>query len=660
MIELFLLLSISKTFLACSYHQPPVIVSTLPHHVIPGSSLECIAEGEPTPALRWLHNGIEITGERNNVLKVNMSGYFQCEASNHYGMAKSDVVLATQKENLSKRESKSLSWIEPPKTQVAPYGSRVELMCKANRKQGTDIKWYKNGKIVKEATEAVFVIETLGDPDVANYACNVSESFGYVYKNVAVNIALEDVRIKQKPSPDMIVSSGSMVQLPCLAVGYPRPNITWKYNGSIIQNSGNIDINDVNGTLMILKAEPENGGEYNCSAKNHQEDSVKTFLTVARKIKIKNGPSDMNITVFSSVILNCSIVADMVNSITVMWKKNNLDLGLVGISKNKRIDTDENYSLRIRNVTLDDSGRYTCVAFDGTHEVSASATLTVRGFAPILAVSSWPTDKLEGQDVVMECKILEGYPLPIITWEKDGIPLNTTSNSPVLCLDSVKPEYSGDYRCKASNTWGTDTFLIPLRVRRRSRIISTASTYKLVKGESLLINCESEVDKALQESTNTIWYREDERLNATAYKSKHKFLSNGSLIITDLAHSDLGTYSCSLVNRLEETSRIKQGEVISSELELVVLIIILLVLFVIIAISIVLCLTCHHIGSYRVHKAKIKDFSRKSHSNVLMHIPMKKMLSIGSQPPSVGSVTSIEDLLHLGMQEEGSFAGNYQ
>ena len=181
-----------------------------------------------------------------------------------------------------------------------------------------------------------------------------------------------------------------------------------------------------------------------------------------------------------------------------------------------------------------------------------------------------------------------------------------------------------------------------------------------MKGESLLIDCESEVDKALQESTNTIWFREDERLNATAHKSKHRFLSNGSLIITDLAPSDLGTYSCSLMNRLEETSRIKQGELISSELELAVLLIILLVLFVIVAISIVLCLTCHHIGSYRVHKAKLKDFSRKSSSNVLMHIPMKKMLSIGSQPPSVGSVTSIDDLLHLGMQEEGSFAGKYQ
>ena len=144
-----------------------------------------------------------------------------------------------------------------------------------------------------------------------------------------------------------------------------------------------------------------------------------------------------------------------------------------------------------------------------THKVSASATLTIRGLAPILAVSSWPTDKLEGEDVAMECKILEGYPSPIITWEKDGVPLNTTSNNPVLCLDSVKPENSGDYTCKASNTWGTDTFLIPLRVRRRSRIISTASTYKLVKGESLLINCESEVDKALQKSTNTVWYRED-------------------------------------------------------------------------------------------------------------------------------------------------------
>merc|ERR1711892_1140144 len=52
----------------------------------------------------------------------------------------------------------------------------------------------------------------------------------------------------------------------------------------------------------------------------------------------------------------------MTHNLTVMWMKNDLELGLVDFSNTKRIDTDENYALRIKNVTLSDSGTYTCVA----------------------------------------------------------------------------------------------------------------------------------------------------------------------------------------------------------------------------------------------------------------------------------------------------------
>ena len=52
----------------------------------------------------------------------------------------------------------------------------------------------------------------------------------------------------------------------------------------------------------------------------------------------------------------CTVVSDLSENLTVLWKKENIDLGQVGFPETERISQDENYSLVIKNLTFNDSG----------------------------------------------------------------------------------------------------------------------------------------------------------------------------------------------------------------------------------------------------------------------------------------------------------------
>jgi hypothetical protein len=52
----------------------------------------------------------------------------------------------------------------------------------------------------------------------------------------------------------------------------------------------------------------------------------------------------------------CNVVSDLSENLTVLWKKENIDLGQVGFPETERISQDQNYSLHIKNLTFADSG----------------------------------------------------------------------------------------------------------------------------------------------------------------------------------------------------------------------------------------------------------------------------------------------------------------
>jgi hypothetical protein len=90
---------------------------------------------------------------------------------------------------------------EEPENVNAAEDETIEFRCKASGVPEPQIKWIHNGRPISEATINVrrkvtpnsIVIQNLKKNDTGNYGCNATNSLGYVYKDVYVNVLGEYV-----------------------------------------------------------------------------------------------------------------------------------------------------------------------------------------------------------------------------------------------------------------------------------------------------------------------------------------------------------------------------------------------------------------------------------------------------------------------------------
>ena len=105
---------------------------------------------------------------------------------------------------------------------------------------------------------------------------------------------------------------------------------------------------------------------------------------------------------------------------------------------------------------------------------------------PTITAHPQGATKTEGDNVSLSCNA-DGNPLPIISWTKDGFSLDTSGNSRIsfsgknrtLIILNASKRDSGEYRCVAKNSLGSDTSsaaVLDIQCKytvRRSRICRT-------------------------------------------------------------------------------------------------------------------------------------------------------------------------------------------
>jgi len=85
---------------------------------------------------------------------------------------------------------------EEPENVNAAEDETIEFHCKASGVPEPQIKWIHNGRPITEGavnprrkvTPNSIVIHNLKKNDTGNYGCNATNSLGYVYKDVYVNV----------------------------------------------------------------------------------------------------------------------------------------------------------------------------------------------------------------------------------------------------------------------------------------------------------------------------------------------------------------------------------------------------------------------------------------------------------------------------------------
>ncbi|XP_070539780.1 fibroblast growth factor receptor-like isoform X2 [Ptychodera flava] len=403
------------------------------------------------------------------------------------------------------------------------------------------------------------------------------------------------------------------VRFHCHAAGSPTPDIEWLKNKRPL-DSRNVNYNKVKmkrWTLILQDLTESDKGFYTCVIANSHGSINATYEldVIPRKLdppKLNAGfPQDKTVYVGSDVIMRCqvvvtrndlvphlqwvrqvtkehfSIVDDPFETVKAEWPLHPelpCDLMVKRIFEKPPFECieldfteDENRlygreRLVLFNVSVEDSGKYTCLAGNAIGIAYQSATLKVKKvpLAPLF------TEELQrnisatvGEDVRVKCPV-KGSPRPSIAWLKDGKPImNNNQYLPTrqgLRILNAKHTDNGTYTCTVSNEHGQIQGNFTLTVYDRGQadkfeIIdpeppSFTATEKMspniskTMGSSVRFRCNAHGSP----TPDVKWLKNDEEIIAEKMISDQTRHKKGILALENIKQSDEGVYTCIVSN----------------------------------------------------------------------------------------------------------------
>ncbi|XP_065557817.1 roundabout homolog 2-like [Artemia franciscana] len=446
---------------------------------------------------------------------------------------------------------------EHPVDTTVPRNDPVTLQCKAEGNPDPVITWFKDGETIFPNSGdsrshrillpggALFflaVTHSRRESDSGVYWCLARNSVGSARsKNATLIVAYLQSEFKAVPQSIRSIQGESITIYCDPPKGQPEPQVKWKKNGQII-NFDNVPSRywvDQFG-LHIDHTETHDSGRYQCIAFNvaGSRETSSAVLTVHTKPEIIKSPQNVETISGEDAYLECLATGDPTPLIS--WRKDKRQIA-------------EGKSLRIEGVTMADDGMYTCMAENSVGSVVRNATLTV--FVPPIITSSEPFVRVEIGDIATLPCFVEGVPVPIVEWTKEGyfewgimLPDSGRDGDRIkitpegtLVIRDIHPEDAGTYICLSVNPGGgelsrTRILLISEKPTLVPPIIARGPSNQTLplKSEAFLF-CEAY-------GAEVSWWKD--KRNIEPDNVKFFVGKDGTLKIRDLQTSDSGDYSC--------------------------------------------------------------------------------------------------------------------
>ncbi|CAH3155132.1 unnamed protein product, partial [Pocillopora meandrina] len=307
----------------------------------------------------------------------------------------------------------------------------------------------------------------------------------------------------------------------------------WVINGRKLEitnsTSERIKAKD-NGDLFIDDVQLSDGGIYECQRLEY----VQYYIVYINARFTQKTLDQQTFIAYTSGIISCS--AGGTPSPQISWSKKG------GKSLDpRRFAQISNGSLRIGFVKPEDDGTFiicTMTQTKGPQRVSSRdknilVTVIIR---PKVCISGASNFTIEGSNVNLTCKVVEGRPEPRITWLKNNT-LQRESLS--LFFSNITKEDEGRYTCKAENEAGNSTkytdisVKVPPHVRDESRNLTIEFDYPFIR------EC---------------YFRGDPQVSVYWTKDGVLISKNNTLVIRKATFKDKGYYECTAKNDYGEAN----------------------------------------------------------------------------------------------------------
>ncbi|KAG8201006.1 hypothetical protein JTE90_021468 [Oedothorax gibbosus] len=277
--------------------------------------------------------------------------------------------------------------------------------------------------------------------------------------------------------------------------------------------------------------------------------------------------SGVHVTAGKDATLRCVVdnLGDHKISWSVVNSKDQLSIGtnvFKGKDRISVINTNNSWTLQIKNVTQNDTGFYVC-------QISTNPIKSQAGFLRVVEPPEFVTEMtnrnvtvMENQNVTLSCRAT-GNPVPQIKWKReDGQGFYLGPDKKVteyigeeLKIIGVSRDHMAAYLCLASNG-------VPPAISRR--IYLDVKFPPLIYIQNQLVGAPEGIDVYLDchtvahPTSSNHWERDDEPVvskNSRYHPQvvRNSFKTHMKLTIRNLQQEDYGTYQCVARNDISET-----------------------------------------------------------------------------------------------------------
>ncbi|XP_061637144.1 roundabout homolog 2 isoform X7 [Phyllopteryx taeniolatus] len=466
------------------------------------ATLNCKAEGRPTPTVEWYKDGERVETDKDDPRSHRMllpsgslfflrivhgrrskpdEGAYVCVARNYLGEAVSrnaSLEVALLRDDFRQN----------PSDAVVAAGEPAILECVPPRGHPEPAIYWKKDKVrIEDRDDRVTIrggklmISNTKKSDAGMYICVGTNMVGERDSETAQVTVFERPTFLRRPI-NQVVLEDEMVEFRCQVQGDPQPNVRWRRDDvDVPRGRYEIKYDKDDYVLRVKKASVNDEGTFSCVAENRVGKleasatlTVRDGRVAAPQFVIR--PRDQIVAQGRTATFPCETKGNPQPA--VFWQKEgsqNLLFPNQPQQPNSRFSVSPGGALTVASVQRADAGYYICQALTVAGSILAKAQLEVTDVLsdrPPPVIRRGPSNQTLAVDGValLKCQA-SGDPIPSVSWLKDGVsllgkdPRMSLQELGSLQITNIKLSDSGIYTCVATSSSGETSWSAFLEVK---------------------------------------------------------------------------------------------------------------------------------------------------------------------------------------------------